>query len=170
MKINPRALGAGMSMLLFASLLCAATPDHPDFSGSYTLKSVKGEDNPDNDETWTLQVTQTATEITIVTTLNGHPSTEVFPLNGSEAKCRNADGDGAKCMSAWSRKTLTLETVYIAHPTENSPDVEMHSRERLELSADRKRLTIRTDQKAPHYPYLRISPPTTETYIRTEPR
>jgi hypothetical protein len=166
MKSHCRVLGICALLFLSSSSARAATPDHPDFSGAYKLKSVKGEDKPDRDDTWTLQVTQTDTEITIVTTLNDHPSKETFPLNGSEAKCRNADGDDAKCTSTWNGKTLTLETIYVAHPTENSPDVEMHNRERLELSSDRKTLTIRSDQKAPRYPYLQISPPTTETYTR----
>jgi hypothetical protein len=148
----------------------AAQTEHTDFSGAYKLKSVKGEDKPDRDDTWTVQITQSESEIKIVTTLNGHPSTEVFPLNGSESKCRNADGDDAKCTVSWNGKTLTLETIYTAHPTENSPDVEMHNRERLELSNDRKTLTIRTDQKARRYPYLQISEPATETYTRDPSR
>jgi hypothetical protein len=59
-----------------------------------------------------------------------------------------------------------LETIYTAHPTENGPDVEMHSRERLELSSDRKTLTIRTDTKAPQFSALEMSGATTEIYTR----
>jgi hypothetical protein len=166
MKSKSRASLICVVLLLTTSFVHAATPDHPDFSGSYSLKSVKGEDKPDRDETWTVQITQSETEIKIVTSLNGHPSVEVFALNGSESKCHNADGDEAKCTASWNGKTLTLETIYTAHPTENSPDVEMHNRERLELSNAGKTLTIRSDQKAPRYPYLQISEPTTEIYTR----
>jgi hypothetical protein len=138
----------------------------PDFSGSYTLKSANGTGAPDKREVWTLQITQTEAEITIVTAIDGHPSTEAFPLTDNERTCRNADGADAKCSGQWKGKTLVLETVYTAHPTENGPDVEMHARERLDLSADRKTLTIRTDTKAPQFPALEMSGATREIYAR----
>jgi hypothetical protein len=155
-----------LAMAMFWTPQCARAADAPDFSGTYTLKSAKGGDQPDAGEVWTLQITQTAAEIKIVTTIDGHPSTEIFPLSGSEETCRNADGADAKCSGQWKGKTLVLETIYTAHPTENGPDVEMHSRERLELSSDRKMLTIRTDTKAPQFSALEMSGATTEIYTR----
>jgi hypothetical protein len=152
-------------LMIFAPRIAAA-PDNPDFSGSYTLKSAKGGDAPDKGEVWTLQIIQSETEIKIITIIEGHPSTESFPLNDSEQKCRNADGEEAQCSCEWKGKTLYLETIYAAHPTENGPEVEMHSRERLQLSTDRKTLTIRTETKAPQFPNLQMSEPTTEIYTR----
>ena len=137
-----------------------------DFAGSYTLKSAKGGDAPDKGDVWKLQISETPGEIKITRMIGGHPSTEIFPLDGKEEDCRESDGGDAKCSSEWKGKTLTLETVYTAHPTENGPDVEMHTRERLELSSDGKTLTIRSETKAPQYSYLQMHEPTTEVYVR----
>lgn len=156
------------SLLLAATLFLprvGAAADHPDFSGSYTLKAAKGEDL-DEGEVWTLQIAQTDAEIKIVTVIGGHQSTEVFPLTGSDANCVAADGTDGTCSAMWQGKTLVLETVYTAHPVENGPDVEKHTRERLDLSSDRKTLTVRTDTKAPQFPNLAMGAPTTETYTR----
>ncbi len=159
-------------MAMFAvsvGLACALSSEAanmPDFSGSYSLKSVKGEDKPDSGDALSLQVAQTATEIKITTVTDGHPSTERFSLNQNGAKCTDADGGDATCTAQWKGKTLVLERVYTAHPTENGPDVEMHTRERLDLSSDGKTLTIRTDTKAPDYPALQMTDDTTEVYAR----
>lgn len=162
-RIARTACLIGMAALFAAQPAIAANV--PDFSGSYTLKSAKGE-SLDEGEVWTLQVTQTESEIKIITAIDGHPSTEIFSLSGKETKCANADGTDATCSAQWKGKTLVLETVYTAHPTENGPNVEKHTRERLDLSSDHKTLTIRTDTKAPEFPALEMSAPTTETYTR----
>jgi hypothetical protein len=113
-----------------------------------------------------LQVSETADEIKITRLIEGHPNVEIFPLDGKQEPCRDSDGGDAKCSSAWKGKTLTLETVYTAHPTENGPDVEMHTRERLDLSSDGRTLTIRSETKAPQYPYLQMHEASTEVYVR----
>ena len=153
-------------LAIFALPLVAAAANLPDFSGSYALKSVKGEDKPDPGQAVSLQIAQTNDEIKITTITDGHPSTEIFPLGNSEGRCGGTIATDSKCSALWNGKILVLESVYTAHPTENGPDVEMHTRERLQLSSDGMLLTIRTDTKAPEYPALEMSPPSAEVYAR----
>jgi hypothetical protein len=165
--MSVRALSVALVMIgicAAAGILWAA--DVPDFSGSWMLKSSKGEDGAGKTENLALKILQTPGEITITTITDGHPSNETVALGASGTACRDTDGGSATCSAQWKGKTLVLETVYTAHPTESGPDVEMHTRERLELSSDRKTLTIKTDTKAPEYPALEVSGGTTEVYAR----
>lgn len=155
-------------IFLFAALwapLRAPAATMPDFSGSYTLKSVKGEDKPDPTDALSLQIAQTADEIRITTVTDGHPSTEIFSI-GQAGHCGQTAGADSKCTAQWTGKLLELEMVYTAHPTENGPEIEMQTRERLQLSSDGKTLTIRTETKAPDYPALEMTPATTEVYAK----
>jgi len=153
------------ALLLLCTPLLALAANTPDFSGSYTLKSVKGEDNPGPGDALSLQITQTDAEIKLTTVTDGVPSTAIFSLK-ADGKCGGSNSDDSKCTVQWNGKALDLETVYTAHPTENGPDVEMHTRERLQLSSDKKTLTIKTETKAPEYPALEMAPGTTEVYTR----
>lgn len=158
--------GVGL-MFVFAALsapIRTTAANIPDFSGSYSLKSVKGEEKPDRRDALSLQIAQTADEIKITTVTDGHPSTESFPLGQSGGHCGGAASADSKCTAQWTGKLLELEMVYTAHPTENGPEIEMHTRERLQLSSDGKILTIRTETKAPEYPALDMTPATTEVY------
>ena len=137
-----------------------------DFSGAYSLKSVKGEEAPGPGDALSVQIVQTATEIKLTAIIDGHAKTEEFGLSDAGVKCKDSDGGDATCTAQWKGKTLVLNKSYTAHPTENGPDVEMHTRERLDLSSDRKTLMIRTDTKAPDYPALQMSDATTEVYTR----
>lgn len=143
--------------------LAASAANMPDFSGAYTLKSVKGEDKPGPGDALSLQIAQTADEIKITTVTDGNPSTDIFPLTQG-GHCGGAVAADSKCTAQWTGKLLELETVYTAHPTENGPEIEMHTRERLQLSSDGKTLTVRTETKAPDYPALEVTPATTEVY------
>ena len=169
MRLRIRA-GAGLAVLsavtTFAPVCAMGASGTLDFSGSYSLKSVKGEDAPGPGDALAVQIEQTATEIKLTTIVDGHPRTEEFGLSDAGVKCKDSDGGDATCSAQWKGKTLVLEKVYTAHPTQNGPDVEMHTRERLDLSSDRKILTIRTDTKAPDYPALQMSDATTEAYAR----
>lgn len=164
MKI--RAQFALTISLAVAPLVAFAASGTPDLSGSYSLKSVKGEDQPGPGDALALQIVQTATEVKLTTITDGHPNTEEFGLGENGVKCKDSDGGDATCTAQWKGKTLVVEKVYTAHPTQNGPDVEMHTRERLDLSSDRKTLTVRTDTKAPDYPALQMSDATTEVYTR----
>ncbi len=153
------------ALVLLCTPLAALAANMPDFSGSYTLKSVKGEDSPGPGDALSLQIAQTDAEIKITTVTDGVPSTAIFSLK-DDGKCGGTNSDDSKCTAQWNGKALDLETVYTAHPTENGPDVEMHTRERLQFSADQKTLTIKTETKAPEYPALEMAPATTEVYTR----
>jgi hypothetical protein len=160
-----KALLGIATCLLLCTPLVAKTANMPDFSGSYMLKSVKGEDSPGPGDALSLQITQTDAEIKITTVMDGVPTTATFSLK-DKGTCGGSDAGDSKCTAQWDGKALDLETVYTAHPTENGPDVEMHTRERLQLSSDKKTLTIKTETKAPDYPALEVTPATTEVYTR----
>ncbi|HTZ74454.1 MAG TPA: hypothetical protein VMB47_11070 [Candidatus Aquilonibacter sp.] len=151
--------------LLFCGPAVALAANMPDFSGSYTLKSVKGEDSPGPGDALSLQIAQTDAEIKITTVTDGVPTTATFSLKNN-GECSGSNSGDSKCSAQWNGKSLDLETVYTAHPTENGPDVEMHTRERLQLSSDKNTLTIKTETKAPQYPALEMAPATTEVYTR----
>lgn len=159
-------MSCGVLLVLLATLwapVAVSAANMPDFSGTYTLKSVKGEDKPGPGDALSLQIAQTADEIKITTVTDGNPSTEIFPLSQG-GHCGGTVAADSKCTAQWTGKALDLEAVYTAHPTENGPEIEMHTRERVQLSSDGKTLTIRTETKAPDYPALEMTPATTEVY------
>jgi hypothetical protein len=154
------------ALLLLGPSLPAA--EGPSFSGSYTLTGAKGDFDFSKDTVWTISAVQTATAIEVTRVMDDRKSTNRFPLDGTEGGFTSATGVMGKCKGQLKGKTLTLESVIVTYPARNRPGFETRTRERWELSANSKTLTIRNDVDYPGSPLegLPVAAPWTEIYTR----
>jgi len=138
------------------------------FTGSYTLTGAKGDFEFSKDTVWTITAVQTAAAIEITRVMDGRTSTNRFPLDGGEANYTSATGVAGKCRGQLKGKTLILESVIVTYPARNSPGFETRTRERWELSANSKTLTIRNEVDYPGSSLegLPVAAPWTEIYSR----
>lgn len=135
-----------LAACLAVSLLWAATvigADTTNFSGSYT--QTKGPIPVTNGEAPTLQVSQTGASIEVTRVIEGHQTTYDCPLNGGEEKFSRPNGATGTCKARLRAGTLVLEVLVIMHAQPNAPALQIHTKERWELSQDLKALTIKTD-------------------------
>jgi hypothetical protein len=140
-----------------------------DFSGSYTLTKSKGGSKAKTGGTITLRVSQTESAVEITKTINGVPNANKFPLDGSDGPYVSSGGVKGAGRAQFKGETLVLETLVIVRPQANAPEVRIHTKERWNLSADSKKLTIRTDVDFPNSPLdggIQLLEPWTETYTR----
>jgi len=141
-----------------------------DFSGSYTLKKSTSAAKPANGEVWVLRVSQgeSASEVTRVQ--NGHLYVNKFPLDGSEGQYVSPGGPTGTCRGQLKSKYLILDLFVTSHPQLNGPAVQMHTKERWELSSDSKTLKIRTEVDFPQFSGtlngFQVVEPWSETYVR----
>ncbi len=145
-----------------------AEANKPDFSGSYILTGSKGAFSMEKGEVWTLQVSQTESSLQVKRVRDGRENTNEFPLNGSEGRYPSAGGPTGSCKARWKGKDLVLDSLVITHPQDNGPAVQLHTKERWELSLDLKTLTIRSDVDFPGSPVygFQLIQPWSEIYTR----
>ena len=143
-------------MVILASLVCSlATPPlgaaagSVDFSGSYTLTGSKGAFKGKG-ASWTIRVAQTETTIEVLKTMDGKEDLNTFQLDGSEGVFTSSGGQKGISKAQLKGKMLILETFITTRPLPNGPAVQIHTRERWELSSDSKTLTIRSDVDFPN--------------------
>jgi hypothetical protein len=151
---------------MIGSIIVAA--ERPSFSGSYTLKSGRGDSKSSKGTVWTLSVIQTDVAIEVTRVMDGQKNVNRYSLDGTEAAYTSPGGVPGKCKGEFKGKNLILESVVPTHPLPNGPAVDVHTRERWELSSDSKKLTIRNDVDVPQIPLngYRVIEPWTEIYIR----
>lgn len=142
--------------VILASLACSlavppllAAAARPDFSGSYTLTGSKGAFKAKG-ASWSIRVVQTEATIEILKTMDGKEDLNTFQLDGSESVFTSSGGQKGTGKAQFKGKTLILETFITTRPQPNGPAVQIHTRERWELSADSKTLTIRSDVDFPN--------------------
>ena len=161
-------------ILILAALLglVAGTlgADKLDFSGSYTLKKTTGAAKPAKGEVWVLRVSQTESLIEVTRVLNGHQYVNKFPLDGSEGTYVSPGGPTGTYKGQLKTKYLILDSFVTSHPQLNGPAVQMHTKERWELSSDLSALRIRTDVDFPQFSRtlngFQVVEPWFETYVR----
>jgi len=159
---------------LLAALLAVVTTviaaDKRDFSGSYTLKEKTDASKLQKGKASTLRVIQTESAIEITKVVDGHQNVNKFPLDGSEGKYTSPGGPTGTCKAQFKSKYLILDTIVTTHPQPNGPPVQMHTRERWELSPDSNTLKIRTDVDFPQLSRtlngFQVVEPWSEIYIR----
>jgi len=139
-----------------------------DFSGSYTLTGAKGDFDFSRDTVWTLSVVQTAAAIEVTRVMDGRASVNRFPLDGAKGGYTSPAGVQGKCKGQLKGKNLILESVVVTYPARNRPGFDTRTRERWELSANSKTLTIRNDVDYPESSLegLHVAQPWTEIYTR----
>jgi len=154
------------ALLVVASTIIAA--DRPDFSGSYTLTGSKGALKLKKGTFWTLRVVQSESAIEVTRVMDGNQNTNKFRLDGSEEAYNSPGGQTGTCKALFKGKYLILDTFVTTHPQQNGPAVQVHTRERWELSLDSKTLTIRSDVDFPLSPLhgFQVIQPWSEIYTR----
>jgi hypothetical protein len=169
-----RQISRSAYILILAALLglVAGTlgADKLDFSGSYTLKKTTSAAKPAKGEVWVLRVSQSESAIEVTRVLNGHKYVNKFPLDGSEGTYVSPGGPTGTCKGQLKSKYLILESFVTSHPQLNGPAVQMHTKERWELSSDLNALRIRTDVDFPQFSGtlngFQVVEPWSETYVR----
>ena len=113
--------------------------DRTDFSGTYTAIPSNGSTAA---SPTTLRVVQNNDTIEI-TRESSKTTTSRFPLNGSEGSYTSPGGISGKGKVQFKGKNLAVESVVLTNSQPNSPAVRLRTKERWQLSADGRVLTIR---------------------------
>jgi hypothetical protein len=121
------------------------TADKPDFSGAYTLRGIKGGFKMKKGDSWTLRVVQGEAVIEITKVMDVHQNTNKYRLDSTQGVYDSPGGPKGTCTARFKGKSLILDAFVTMHAQPNGPVVQIHTRERWELSLDSKTLTIRTD-------------------------
>jgi hypothetical protein len=132
-------------LLLYGSLCLAATisaADRFSFSGSYTLTGTEGP-RFEKGTVKKLRVVQTDASIEVTQTIDGHPYTNVYPFDGKEGIYVSPAGAKGTCKAQSKKNYLILESVVTTRPDVNDPLVQIHTKQKWEVSRDLKTLTIR---------------------------
>ena len=155
---------------LFVMVSTKVAADKRDFSGSYTLKASKGTSKSETGKAWTLRVTQSESTIEVAREADGQQNINKFPLDGSEGTYISPGGPTGTCKAQFKSKYLILDKFVTTHPQPNGPAVQMHTRERWELSADSNTLTVRSEVDFPQYSGIlkgfQVVEPWSEIYTR----
>jgi hypothetical protein len=123
--------------------------DALNYTGKYSLLNRKSASGGTDQ---TLEVVQNENAIEVTMVAQGRRTTNRYPLNGSEGDYASPSGVPGKCKAQLKGKQLLLESTVVAHPQPTASPVRMHTRERWQLSADSKTLTIQTDVDFPDFP------------------
>ncbi len=140
------ALVTGIGIVLAASPQNARAMDKANYSGKYLAEQHKSAPSGSTDRT--LEVVQTADGIDFTKVELGKRTTGQCPFNGSDGDYRSLGGVPGKWKAQFKDKYLILEIVVVTHPQPALP-MRMHTKERWQLSADAKILTIKSDVDFP---------------------
>ena len=155
--------------LLSCAALCAAATvpaaDRIDFSGSYTLTPSKKSGNTSKEPLKTITVAQSENSIGITEVEDGRTNTYQYPLNGHEGAYVSPGGLKGTCRGQFRKNSLILESVVTAHPQAGGPAIQIHTKQKWELSSDLRTLTVRVDIDSPQSP-INVVEPWTEIYTR----
>jgi hypothetical protein len=141
---------AVLACLVFAwpaSTLLAA--DSLSFSGKYSAERSKGASGASTDST--LQVTQSEDKIEITRVEQGKRTTSQCPFNSTAGTHTTPGGISGTCKAQLKGKNLIIESVVVTHPQAAGP-IRVRTKERWQLSADLKALTIKSDSDFPDFP------------------
>src|SRR6266704_2594983 len=141
------------ALVVCVTLLCLnsqtlAGAEKLNFSGKYSVERLK---TTSGETSSTLEVVQTEDNIEITRVELGKKATSRCPFNGLEGDCTSPSGVSGKCKAQLKTKYLILESVVVVQP-QPTAQVRMHTKERWQLSADTKILTIKSDVDFPDFP------------------
>lgn len=140
-----------LACLVFAwpgNTLLAA--DSISFSGKYSAERSKGASGASTDST--LEVTQSEDKIEITRVEQGKSTTSNCPFNGTAGTYATPGGISGTCKAQLKGKNLIIESVVVTHPQAAAGPVRVRTKERWQLSADLKALTIKSDVDFPDFP------------------
>src|SRR5256885_1073259 len=139
-------LWATCAALLIMTRWTSAT-DKPNFSGKYL---EQGKNTSQSAET--LEVVQSDDSIEITRVELGKKTVSRCPLNGSDGDYTSPGGVSGKCKAQLKQKCVIVESVALTHPQQATSALRMHTKEKWQLSADAKTLTIKSDVDFPDFP------------------
>lgn len=113
----------------------------------------------------TLSVVQTETLIEVTEAENGRTSANSYPLDGKENVYTSPGGMKGTCKGQRKKNYLILESFVTSRPQTNGPAVQIHTKQKWELSPDLKTLRIHTDVDSPQSP-ISVVEPWTDIYTR----
>jgi hypothetical protein len=151
-----------MFLCLAATTFAADTLN---LSGSYTLTGSKGSMKFQKGKVKTLSVVQTEMSIEVTESEGGRRNVNSYPINGREGTFVSPGGIKGTCKGQFKKNYLILESFVTTHPQTNGRAVQIHTRQKWELSPDHKTLNIRFDVDSPQSP-IDVVEPWTEIYTR----
>jgi hypothetical protein len=124
--------------------------DKVNYSGKYSPQVRKTASGSETD--LTFEVIQNEDSIEITKAGQSWRTTNRYPLDGSEGDYTSSGGVRGKCKAQVKGKYLVLESLVVSRPSPSGPPVRIHTKERWQLSADSKTLTIKSDVDFPDAP------------------
>jgi hypothetical protein len=145
------------SALLFGLALSvaagtAAAQDHPDFSGTWKINTIKSDAAPQgrggqmNMGNLTVTITQTATDLTIEQSMGENTMKSMYYLDGRESTNAGRRGE-TKSTAKWDGKSLVIEGTSTFEGPNGSMTIK--SKEVRTLSDDGKTMTVTTTSESP---------------------
>jgi hypothetical protein len=143
-------LPLGFAVCIILISLCvngnlALAGDQSNYGGKYSLKSHHPKQDAD------VEVVQTANSVDVTTVKNGNPTTNHYPLDGSQADCSRPGELQVKCAAHFKGNELVLVQTFVTRQSVRATRV--HREEHWHLSADKRKLRI-----AGHFEFLDIPP------------
>jgi hypothetical protein len=120
------------------------------YSGKYSAERATIKSGVETEST--LEVIQNEDGLEVTTVELEKRTTSHCPFNGREGDYMSPGGVSGKCKAQLKAKYLVLESVVVARPQSTAPPIRMHTKERWQLSADGKSLTIKSDVDFPDFP------------------
>jgi hypothetical protein len=136
------------------------------FSGSYTLVGSRGAFKG-RGGAWTLDIVQTESTIEISKTVDRRKFTNKFLLSGAEGDYTTTSGQVGTGKAQFRGKTLVIDG-YVTNVESTSPEMQIHTHEKWDLSSDSKTLSVNVHIDFPKSKlegYDAIEP-WTEIYVR----
>ena len=124
--------------------------DKLNFSVKYVVDQAKKSSEGENDSI--LEVIQNDDSVEITRVELGKKTVSHCPVNGSDGDYTSPGGVSGKCKVQLKPKYLILESVVLARPQQTASPLRIHTKEKWQLSADAKTLTIKSDVDFPDVP------------------
>jgi len=124
--------------------------DKVSYSGKYSSNRPTIKSSVETDST--LEVVQNENSLEVTRVELGKRTTSHCPFNGPEGDYTSPGGVSGKCKAQLKAKYLVLESVVVGRPQSTAPPIRMRTKERWQLSADGKSLTIKSDVDFPDFP------------------
>jgi hypothetical protein len=155
-------------LFLCAALCAAATSyaaDRTNFAGSYTLTPRKESRKSEKETVKTLTVIQTESAIDVTEVEGERTKTYRYPLTGQDGTYVSPTGIRGTCKGKLRKNDLILESFVTTRPDPNGPPIQIHTKQKWELSPDLKTLRIHVEVDSPQSP-INLVDPWTDVYTR----
>ena len=143
-----RSTIAFVSIGALIAIQCALAAGPLNFSGKYSEIASKSVINSDSG----LEVLQDDSGIEITRVESEGRTTSRCPFGGADGNYVSPRGIRGTCKAYLKGRFLFVESLIVTHPQPAGSSVRIHTKERWELAADSKTLTIKSDSDFPDFP------------------